>query len=40
MRIINKSEKIRDIITEKTVPPEGIALSVRDQYGYIVLKLD
>lgn len=37
--IVEKIPSVR-LLTEKTVPAEGIALSVSDKYGYIVLRLD
>lgn len=37
--IVEKTPSVR-LLTEKTVPDEGIALSIVDKYGYIVLRLD
>ena len=37
--LVEKTPSLK-LLTEQTVPSDGIALSVSEQYGYIVLKLD
>lgn len=37
--IIEKTPSLK-LFTDQTVPPEGIVLSVSDQYGYAILKLE
>jgi hypothetical protein len=37
--IVEKTPSL-NLLTDKTVPAEGLAISVNEQYGYAVLRLD
>ena len=37
--VVEKTPSLK-LFTDQTVPPEGIVLSVSDQYGYAILKLE